>query len=166
MRKENKILEKMKIKIVFRAHICRWTMKSITSKYELKSYTVKGILCNYRKQNDRRNEITKEIRRKSKILCNEYTEIVEGFMNNQKGKRSTQTDIRNHLIHNENIRPISASLIKRILKKKLGYSFKRISTLEHNYIKPFNIRKFFESDIYQIKLEEIILSWYLLINFH
>ena len=50
--------------------------------------------------------------------------------------------------------PISASSIKRILKKKLGYSFKRISTLEHNSIKPFNIWKFFESAILKIKLEE------------
>ena len=154
MRKENNIPEKMKMEIVFRSHICRWTMKSITSKYGLKSYIVKDILFNYRKEINRRNELTKKIRRKSKTLSNEYAEIVEGFTNNQKGKRPTVKDIRNHLIHNENMSPISASSIKRILKKKLGYSFKRISTLEHNSIKPFNIRKFFESAILQIELEE------------
>ena len=54
--------------------------------------------------------------------------------------------------------PISSTSIKRILKEKLNYSFKRISTLEHNSVRPFNIRKFFESAILQIKLEENIFE--------
>ena len=75
-------------------------------------------------------------------------------MNNQKDKRPTVKEIRNHLISKENMDSISSTSIKRILKEKLNYSFKRISTLEHNSARPFNIRKFFESAILQIKLEE------------
>ena len=106
-----------------------WSRQPI---YRLKSYIVKDILCNYRKQIDRTNELTLKIRWKSKTLDNEYTEIVEGFMDIQKGKMLKEKDIRNHLIHNENMSRISASSIKRVLKKKLGYRFKRISTLEYN----------------------------------
>ena len=44
--------------------------------------------------------------------------------------------------------PISSTSIKRMLKEMLNYSFKRISTLEHNSVRLFNIKKkFFESAI-------------------
>ena len=49
---------------------------------------------------------------------------------------------------------INSTSIKRILKDKLNYSFKRIFTLEHYSVRPFNIRKFFESAILQIKIGE------------
>ena len=40
------------------------------------------------------------------------------------------------------------------MKNKLNYSYKRISTFEYNSVRPFNIRKYFESAILQEKLEE------------
>ena len=154
MKRDSEIPEKIKMIIVFRAHVCRWTIKSITSKYGLKSHIIHDILGHYRKQIDKRNELVKKIRRKSKTLSKEYTKIIEDYMNNQNDKRPTVKEIRNHLISKENMDPISTTSIKRILKEKLNYSFKRISTLEHNSARPFNIRKFFESAILQIKLEE------------
>ena len=50
--------------------------------------------------------------------------------------------------------PIISTSIKRMLKEMLNYSFKRIRALEHNSVRLFNIKQFFESAILQIKLEE------------
>ena len=89
MKRDSEILEKIKMIIVFRAHVCRWTMKSITSKYGLKSHIINDILGHYRKQIDKRNELVKKIWRKSKTLSKEYTKIIEDYMNNQKDKIPT-----------------------------------------------------------------------------
>ena len=45
-------------------------------------------------------------------------------MNNQKDKRLTVKEIRNHLTSKENIDPISSDSIKRILKEKINYTLK------------------------------------------
>ena len=75
-------------------------------------------------------------------------------MESQQGNRPTVKQIRNHLVKYENMDSIGDTSIKRILKQKLWYSLKRVSTIEHNSIKPINVRKFFESEILQVKLEE------------
>ena len=75
-------------------------------------------------------------------------------MESQQGNRPTVKQIRNHLVKSENMDSIGDTSIKMIFKKKLWYSFKRMSTIEHNSIKPINVRKFFESAILQVKLEE------------
>ena len=88
-----------KIKILFIENVCWWTMKSITFKYRLKSHFIYDILSHYRKQIDQINELAKKIRRKSKTQRKEYTKIIEDYMNNQKDKRPTVNEIRNHLIN-------------------------------------------------------------------
>ena len=75
-------------------------------------------------------------------------------MESQQGNRPTVKHINNHLVKSENIGSIGDTSIKRILKQKLRYSFKRMSTIEHNSIKPINVRKFFTSAIIQVKKEE------------
>ena len=103
MKRYSEIPEKIKMKFVLKAYVFRWTMKSITFKYELKSYIIHDILDHYRKQIDKINEIVKKTWRKSKTLNKEYTKIIEDYMNNQKDKRPTVKEIRNNLISKENM---------------------------------------------------------------
>ena len=69
--------------------------------------------------------------------------IIKNFMENQKGKRPTASQIKSHLMKSENMDSISWISIKKILKNKLNYRYKRISTFEYNSVRPFNIRKYF-----------------------
>ena len=107
----------------------------------MNSHIINDILGHYRKQIDKRNKLVKKIRRKLKTLSKEYTKIIEDYMNNQKDKRQTEKEIRKNIISKENMDSISSTSIKRMLKEKLNYSFKRISTLEHNSFRLFNIKK-------------------------
>ena len=70
-----------------------------------------------------------------------------------KGGRTIVKEIRNHLINEERMDPISDTRIIRILKKKLNYKFKALSTVEKKATQAQNIRKFYESALVQLKLE-------------
>ena len=70
-----------------------------------------------------------------------------------KGRRTIVKEIRNQLINEERMDPISDTSIIRILKKKLNYKFKALSTVEKKTTQAQNIRKFYESALVQLKLE-------------
>ena len=63
-------------------------------------------------------------------------------------------DIRRHLVAEANMEAISRSSIMRILKQKLRYSYKKLCKLKKVSTQPQNIRKFFESAILQLRLEQ------------
>ena len=81
--------------------------------------------------------------------------MIEQYMENSNGRRPIVKEIRNHLLIEENMNPISGSTIIRILKKKLNYRFKKLSTVEGKTTQAQNIRKFYESALVQLKLEDI-----------
>ena len=76
-------------------------------------------------------------------------------MKDMKGRRPIVKEIRNYLINEERMDPISDTSIIRIFIKKLNYRFKALSTVKKKITQAQNIRKLYKLALVQLKLEEM-----------
>ena len=82
-------------------------MKSVTSKYGLKSHVIFDLLRSYKKRAVEKGKLINKIKRRAKTISSEYVRIIKNFMENQKNRRPTVSQIKSHLMKSESVNSIS-----------------------------------------------------------
>ena len=86
-------------------------------------------------------------------LSSEYAHLIDTFMKERKLKRPTVKQIQAYLSEEQLMNSILSYSIRRILKFKLGLSLKKHCSIEYNSTTGLNIRKFMESTMLRLTLE-------------
>ena len=86
-------------------------------------------------------------------LSSEYAHLIDTFMKERKLNRPTVKQIQAYLSEDQLMNSILSYSIRRILKFKLGLSFKKLCSIEYNSTAGLNIRKFMESTMLRLTLE-------------
>ena len=74
-------------------------------------------------------------------------------MKERKRKIPTVKQIQSYLSKEQLMNSISSYSIRRILKAKLMFSFKKLNSLEHNSNSQLKVKKFMESSMLQLTLK-------------
>ena len=144
----------LKSRVVYAYQVNKWSTKSISSYFNLEEWRVLEIISKFETIQKRGKEFSSSSRRASRKIMTQHSDAIRKFLDEHKGKHITVDKIKLYLNENNiDLPKISDWSIRRILKTKLKYSYKRIWLINKKMFTANYWRLFFESALALMMLE-------------